>query len=150
MSPIRQEYCTLPLAFKTTKFARNLFFDCDYKISIADLRVTAKIWSDKQCSPSLAGLIKSASICWDICKKTTGCTAVNFSLDTGDCVLRHCANPVPAPEWSFSPYIGISALPSGKKFKLFHCPIKFTIQFLKKFLCPPNFFEDLDLLYTAQ
>ena len=87
--------------------------------SIADLRVTRKIWSDEQCRPDEAGLNMSASACWDICKKTTECTAVNYNLDNGECVLRHCANPVPAPEWSFSPYIGISALPSGKNSSYF-------------------------------
>ena len=69
--------------------------------------------------PDLAGLVKSASICWDICKETTECTAVNYNLDYGNCVLRYCENPVPAPEGSFSPYIGISALPSGKNSSYF-------------------------------
>ena len=95
-------------------------FPCNLlQISIADFRLTRKICLDKQCKTDLAGLNKSASACWDICKKTTECTAVNYNLDNGECVLRHCANPVPAPEWSFSPYIGISALPSGKNSSYF-------------------------------
>ena len=89
------------------------------QISIADLRVTRKIWSDEQCRPVLASLVESASNCWDICKETTECTAVNYNLEHGNCVLRHCENPVPAPEGSFSPYIGISALPPGKNSSYF-------------------------------
>ena len=125
MSPIRQDWNAInsarkQQAFKTTKFAHNLFFDGDSKIFIADLRVTRKIWSDDQCRNSrIVGKVGSASVCWDTCKKSTECNAVNYNLDNTECVLRHCANPVPAPEWSFSPWMGISALPSGKNSNYF-------------------------------
>ena len=86
----RNQYCTLPLAFKTTKFARILFFDRDSKISIADLRVTRKIWSDNQCKPTMVGPVKSNSVCWDTCKKITECNAVNYNLDNRQCAPSLC------------------------------------------------------------
>jgi len=65
-----------------------------------------KIWNDSDCAYIKHGTPKLEK-CKIECNDTSGCTAINYNPNSGDCTLRKCADGK-EPSWDYPPYQGYS------------------------------------------